>query len=79
MIIDRIDIAKFHGFKDSGYLRYPVIYLSLKRLIPIGEEPKIHSKQEAFTDEEIALFKETLGDRQQRHGLGNKYKNKKVG
>lgn len=43
--------------KDTGYLRYPVIYLSLKRLIPIGEEPKIHSKQEVFTEEEMALFK----------------------
>lgn len=43
--------------KNTGYLRYPVIYLSLKRLLPIGEEPKIHSKQEAFTEEEIALFK----------------------
>lgn len=44
--------------KDSGYLRYPVIYLSLKRLIPIGEDPKIHSKNESFTEEEIKLFKE---------------------
>ncbi len=43
--------------KGSGYLQYPVIYLSLKRLIPIGEETAIYSKQEQFTEAEITLFK----------------------
>lgn len=44
---------------DSGYLRYPVIYLSLKRLLPIGEDNKIHTKATAvFSDEEKQLFKE---------------------
>lgn len=43
--------------KGSGYLQYPVIYLSLKRLIPIGEEAEIYSKQEQFTEDEITLFK----------------------
>lgn len=43
--------------KGSGYLQYPVIYLSLKRLSPIGEESNIHSKGEMFSEEEIKLFK----------------------
>lgn len=43
--------------KDTGFLRYPVIYLSLKRLLPLGEENKLHSKAEPFSDEEITLFK----------------------
>ena len=43
--------------KGSGYLQYPVIYLSLKRLFPIGEEIKIHSHETEFTEEELNEFK----------------------
>lgn len=43
--------------KGSGYLQYPVIYLSLKRLFPIGEENKIHSNGQGLTQEEMNLFK----------------------
>lgn len=48
--------------KNSGYLRYPVIYLSLKRLIPIGEEPKLHTRQEMLTNEEVTLFNKLHND-----------------
>ncbi len=30
--------------KGSGYIQLPVIYLSLKRLLPIGEDKKIGEK-----------------------------------
>lgn len=44
--------------KGSGYLQYPVIYLSLKRLFPIGEDARIkESDNVQLTDDEIAEFK----------------------
>ena len=44
--------------KGAGYLQYPVIYLSLKRLFPIGEDTKIkESDKVQLTDDEIAEFK----------------------
>lgn len=43
--------------KGSGYLQFPVIYLSLKRLLPIGEDDKIHPSQDVvFNDDEKSQF-----------------------
>jgi len=39
--------------KGSGYLQLPVIFLSLKRLIPIGEDEDIDVGSISLTDEEI--------------------------
>lgn len=45
--------------KGAGYLQYPVIYLSLKRLLPIGEDLKIkESDKVQLSEEEISEFKE---------------------
>lgn len=42
----------------SGYLQFPVIYLSLKRLIPIGEDPDIEEdKTIGITSDEINFLK----------------------
>ena len=43
------------GSRDSGdgYIKLPVIYLSLKRVTPIGEEPKISSYTIAIEDDEL--------------------------
>lgn len=44
--------------KGAGYLQYPVIYLSLKRLFPIGEDNNIkESDKVQLTPEEIQEFK----------------------
>lgn len=44
--------------KGSGYLQYPVIYLSLKRLFPIGEDDQIkESSKVVLTPQEIEDFK----------------------
>lgn len=44
--------------KGTGYAQYPVIYLSLKRLTPLGEEPNIKEKFEIeFEPHEIQEFK----------------------
>ena len=44
--------------KGSGYLQYPVIYLSLKRLLPIGEDVRVkESDRVQLTTEEISEFK----------------------
>lgn len=44
--------------KGSGYLQYPVIYLSLKRLLPIGEDVRLkESDKVQLTDDEIQEFK----------------------
>lgn len=44
--------------KGAGYLQYPVIYLSLKRLFPIGEDLNIkESDKVQLTPEEIQEFK----------------------
>lgn len=45
--------------KGSGYRHYPVIFLSLKRLTPLGEEKTVHPKDDVeFTANEIELFKQ---------------------
>lgn len=45
--------------KGSGYLQYPVIYLSLSRLFPIGEDSTIaQSNSISLTAEEIKLLNE---------------------
>lgn len=45
--------------KGTGYRQYPVIFLSLKRLIPLAEEPSFHIKEDVALDEsEKKLFKE---------------------
>lgn len=44
--------------KGSGYLQYPVIYLSLKRLLPIGEDTKLkESDTVKLSAKEIEEFK----------------------
>ena len=48
--------------RGTGYRHYPVIFLSLKRLTPIGEESALHSKDEVFSPQEVELFK-TLHNR----------------
>lgn len=43
--------------KGSGYIQLPVIFLSLKRLLPIGEDDKLkESPAEALTDAESDFF-----------------------
>lgn len=45
--------------KGSGYIQLPVIFLSLKRLIPIGEDAKLEeSGLQALTKDEESFFKE---------------------
>src|SRR5690606_8894686 len=45
--------------KGSGYLQYPVIYLSLSRLLPMGEDSAIsESTSIGLTKEEIKLYNE---------------------
>ncbi len=44
--------------KGSGYLQFPTIFLSLKRLIPLAEEDKISTNDTLLTPEEIDKFKE---------------------
>ncbi|WP_421497759.1 ATP-dependent nuclease [Flavobacterium columnare] len=45
--------------KGSGYLQYPVIYLSLSRLFPIGEDELIsESNNVSLTKDEIKLLNE---------------------
>lgn len=45
--------------KGSGYIQLPVIYLSLKRLFPIGEDDKIHqSTNVELAADEIKLYQE---------------------
>ena len=44
--------------KGSGFLQYPVIYLSLKRLFPLGEDEKVaESNKVILTEEEQNEFK----------------------
>lgn len=44
--------------KGSGYLQFPTIFLSLKRLIPLAEENAISTNDTLLTQEEINKFKE---------------------
>lgn len=46
----------------DGYMNYPVIYLSLKRVTPIGEEKKIKVNSIEFTDEERSMIERTYKD-----------------
>lgn len=42
----------------DGYMHFPVIYLSLKRVTPIGEETKIKSTDIELTSEEFSFLKD---------------------
>ena len=42
--------------KGMNYIQCPVIYLSLKRLLPIGEEKQIKIAETTLTDEEKKLY-----------------------
>lgn len=44
--------------RGEGYIALPVIFLSLKRLIPIAEETTIKTNDDLLTDEEVNLFKQ---------------------
>ncbi len=44
--------------KGDGYIQFPTIFLSLKRLIPLAEENTIKTNDALLTPEEIILFKE---------------------
>jgi AAA15 family ATPase/GTPase len=45
--------------KGSGYIQLPVIYLSLKRLLPIGEDNKLReSKSIKLTKDEFMFYQE---------------------
>ena len=44
--------------KDDGYIQYPVIFLSMKRLIPIAEANVQEEKSLSLTQEEIDWIKE---------------------
>jgi predicted ATPase len=43
---------------DMGYVQCPVIFLSLKRLIPVGEEKKVDNKIFILTETELNFYKE---------------------
>lgn len=44
--------------KGSGFIQLPVIYLSLKRLLPIGEDTKLNiDKQKSLSDEDFKFYK----------------------
>jgi predicted ATPase len=45
--------------KGSGYLQYPVIYLSLHRLFPIGEDKNVNEESDyEFTESDISFLNE---------------------
>lgn len=45
--------------KGSGYIQLPVIYLSLKRLLPIGEDKNLRENNQVVLDgEELEFYKE---------------------
>ena len=44
--------------KGDGYIQFPTIFLSLKRLVPIAEENAIKTDDALLNDEEIQKFKE---------------------
>lgn len=44
--------------KGSGFIQLPVIYLSLKRLLPIGEDTKLNvDKQMSLSDEDFEFYR----------------------
>jgi AAA15 family ATPase/GTPase len=44
--------------KGDGYIQFPTIFLSLKRLVPVAEENAIKTDDTLLNDEEIRKFKE---------------------
>lgn len=40
----------------EGYIQFPTIFLSLKRLVPLAEDDKIKTDDSVLTDEEVRLF-----------------------
>lgn len=44
--------------KGDGYIQFPTIFLSLKRLVPIAEENAIKTDDALLNDEEIQKFKD---------------------
>jgi len=46
--------------KGSGYLQYPVIFLSLKRLFPIGEDEKLKKSDTLVLNEDEILLYQNL-------------------
>ncbi|OHU91847.1 MULTISPECIES: AAA family ATPase [Pseudoalteromonas] len=46
----------------SGYVQLPVIFLSLKRLIPIAEAGRVEEKNIQLTDEETAWFSDKYNE-----------------
>ena len=44
--------------KGTGYVQVPVVFLSLKRLLPIGELSKIKESQTSLTESELDFYKE---------------------
>ena len=44
--------------KGTGYIQTPVIFLSLKRLLPIGELPKVSVGASGLSEEEQKLYKD---------------------
>lgn len=44
--------------KGAGYIQYPTIFLSLKRLVPLAEEATVKTDDALLTPNEIAKFKE---------------------
>lgn len=44
--------------KGDGYIQFPTIFLSLKRLMPIAEENTIKTDESLLTDVEVQKFKE---------------------
>lgn len=45
--------------KRGGQIDFPVIFLGLKRLIPLAQERTIKANNHSLTDEELNFFKET--------------------
>lgn len=44
--------------KGAGYIQYPTIFLSLKRLVPLAEENQVNINEQLLTSDEIGKFKE---------------------
>lgn len=44
--------------KGAGYIQYPTIFLSLKRLVPLAEENQINTDEQLLTSDEISKFKD---------------------
>lgn len=44
--------------EGSGFVRFPVIFLSLKRLTPLGEEKKFKRKKLSIDADEMSLYQE---------------------